>query len=216
MRGYVVDREQDAVVLLSGGQDSAACLEIACERHRKVYAVGFDYGQRHIVELESAKRIADLYDVPFTTIECSSLRQLGNSGLIDGQIGASTKSAFVPGRNVIFLGAAAAFAVGHDADHVYIGACKSDTMPDCQRDFIVQMECALSSAMGRPVRVHAPLLDLGKRGMLKLAKQKPKLMEALSLSISCYRGTRCGRCKACLARRASYASMLMRDPAAKN
>ena len=212
----VAEQIGDAVVLLSGGQDSAACLQIACERHHKVYAVGFDYGQRHVVELEAAQRIANLYDVPFTIIECSSFRQLGNSGLIDGQIGVSAKSAFVPGRNVVFLGVAAAFAMGHDADHIYIGACKSDTMPDCQRDFITQMECAITLAMGKLIHVHAPLLSLGKRGMLKLAKQAPKLMEALSLSISCYHGTRCGRCRACLARATSYASMLMRDPAVKD
>lgn len=167
-----------ALVLLSGGQDSTTCLFWAKEHFETVRALGFDYGQKHGVELEQAKVIADEAEVPFTVLDTGTLLEGSALTEHDRDVSAPHEkdedlpASFVPGRNALFLSAAASHAYNHDITDLVGGMCQTDFSgyPDCRRSFIDAMERSLSLALDADIRIHTPLMDLTKAETWKLAK----------------------------------------------
>ncbi len=180
------DTREAALVLFSGGQDSATCLFWALHPDfggfGRVEAVGFRYGQQHVVELRQARRIAEEAGVLFTVYDLAGV--LGGSALTEA--GADTDrphvlapelpAAFVPGRNALFLNVAAAHAyrrgMGSSGSIDLVGGmCQADSSgyPDCRRPFVDAMERALSLAMDVDLEIHTPLMDRTKAETWKLA-----------------------------------------------
>ena len=133
-----------ALILLSGGQDSTTCLFWAKSKFDKLIAVGFDYNQRHIIELECAKKICDNEKIQFEIIKLNKI--LSNSALIDKNKDLNTNhpsnknlpNSFVPGRNLIFLSIASTYAVNNNINDIVIGVCEADYSgyPDCRKKFV--------------------------------------------------------------------------------
>lgn len=210
-----------ALVLLSGGQDSVTCLYWALEHFKQVEAVSFDYGQRHEIELDSAKAIADAAGVPHDIIPVGSLSWLGGAALTDDSIEIEVPkeglpSTFVPGRNIIFLSLAAAFAFQRDITHLVTGVCQTDYSgyPDCRQEFINSLQNTISLGMGRQFYVHTPLMWLTKAESVLLADQLPGALEALACSHTCYEGQfpPCEKCPACELRAKGFEEAGIDDP----
>ena len=210
-----------AVVLLSGGQDSTTCLAWALNRFEEVSAVGFDYGQRHAVELESAREVAAAAGVDFTLVRVPGL---GGSSLTDhDQEVAATgghldlPTTFTPGRNAVFLSLAAGLAVQKGATNLVTGICQTDYSgyPDCRDDFRYAMQAALALAVGVPMEIHAPLMHLTKAETVEMAVNLDAL-DLLKESHTCYHGLRpaCGLCPACQLRVKGFKEYGISDPIA--
>jgi 7-cyano-7-deazaguanine synthase len=214
-----------ALVLFSGGQDSATCLAWALERFERVETVGFDYGQRHAVELDARQAVRAAISDGFPRWRS----RLGEDRIIDirgfGAIGETAMTAdrvieidgrglpttFVPGRNLVFLTYAAAVADRRGLAHLVGGMCETDFSgyPDCRRHTMDAMEQTLRLGMDRPFVIDTPLMKLTKADTWALAKQLgcEALVEIiLEHSHTCYVGERaerhafgygCGRCPAC-------------------
>lgn len=169
-------KQTTAIVLLSGGQDSTTCLFWAKKQFDIVLAVGFDYGQKHVRELEQAKTIADIAKVDFQVLDVKGL--LGGSSLTEHtdtnephKMNANLPSSFTAGRNMLFLTIAAQFAYNNEICDIVTGVCQTDYSgyPDCRRNFINSMEVSLGLAMDTDFRIHTPLMYLTKAETWKLA-----------------------------------------------
>ena len=166
-----------ALVLFSAGQDSTTCLFWALSRWAHVSALTFDYGQRHAVEIEQARAIAEAAGVP---IEVMDLRgMLGGSALTDGgdvnaahDLAPDLPASFVPGRNALFLTLAASRAFLSETRDLVTGVCETDYSgyPDCRLGFIQAQEAALALALDAPLRIHTPLMHLTKAETWKMAR----------------------------------------------
>lgn len=215
-------RASSAVVLFSGGQDSTTCLAWAQARWKNVSCVAIDYGQRHRVELASARIIADIAGAPFVIIPCDSLTALGGNALTgtaavpegvpaDGTIPIT----FVPGRNLLFLTLAAAWAYQRGVAELVTGVCQTDFSgyPDCRADTMVALQAALRAGMDFPFTIHTPLMHLTKAESVVLMRDLGRL-ELLAHSHTCYNGARppCGVCPACLLRAKGFAAAGIADP----
>ena len=222
-----------ALLLFSGGQDSATCLAWALERFARVETVGFDYGQRHIVEMEARLKVRAAMAAAFPrwagrlgddhVLDISSFGKVAESALTaDREIEATGRglpSTFVPGRNLVFFVYAAALAVRRGADVLVGGMCETDYSgyPDCHRDTIDAMEQALRLGMARPFPIETPLMRLTTAQPWGLAHELggDALVDIiLEDSHTCYRGERgerhawgygCGRCPACELRERGWA-----------
>ena len=212
-------RKGAAVVLLSGGMDSATALYWAKRRFARCTALIVDYGQRHRREIQAARRVARAAGARI--VEAKTVFPWGGSALTDRRmavpdrrslrgIGRTIPATYVPARNAIFLGLAAGCAEALGADAVVIGANALDYSgyPDCRPAFLKAFERALAlgtkrGAGGRRIRILAPLLRLGKPGIVRLGR---RLGAPLHLTYSCYRGGRtpCGRCDACVLREKGF------------
>jgi 7-cyano-7-deazaguanine synthase len=218
-----MDQTRPAVVLLSGGQDSTTCLYWAIDAgYAPIYALGFDYGQRHRVELEQAAKIAALAGAGWAALPLPTLAAIGDSALIgEGEVGALDRaglpSSFVPGRNLLFLTAAAAYAYKLEAHTLVGGMCETDYSgyPDCRRQTLDALEQAIRLGMEWELQIVTPLMRLSKRQTVELARRLPGCWEALALSHTCYEGQRpgCGKCPACLLRAKGFAEAGLADPA---
>jgi 7-cyano-7-deazaguanine synthase len=219
-----------AVVLLSGGLDSATTLALAREEGFACHALTFDYGQRHRFELEAARRVADsLGAVEHRTIDID-LRAFGGSALTDdievpknhppGEIGAGIPITYVPARNTIFLSFALACAEVLEARDIFIGANAIDYSgyPDCRPAFIEAFEKMANLAtrmgvQGRHTTIHTPLINLGKA---QIIQRGLKLGVDYGLTHSCYDpgedGRPCGHCDSCLLRAAGFREAGAADP----
>ncbi|MCZ8087728.1 MAG: 7-cyano-7-deazaguanine synthase QueC [Brevundimonas sp.] len=225
---------RSALVLFSGGQDSATCLAWALSRHARVETVGFDYGQRHAVELDARLRVregmaAALPAVadrlgPDHMVDLTGYGRLTESALTaerEIEMGArGLPSTFVPGRNLIFLVAAAALADRRGLDVLVGGMCETDFSgyPDCRRDTLDAMQQALALGLDRPMPILTPLMDLTKAETWALAQQlggEVLVRLIVEDSHTCYRGDRselhpwgygCGSCPACELRAAGWAA----------
>ena len=220
-----------AVVLLSGGLDSATTLAIARTEGYECHALSFDYGQRHVCELESAKKVAAaLGAVQHLTLRLD-LRAIGGSALtadIDVPKGRSEETmstgipvTYVPARNTIFLSHALAWAEALGAEDVFIGVNSLDYSgyPDCRPEFIEAFEKLANLATQAGVegrsrfRVHTPLIELSKAQIVARAYE---LNVDLSLTWSCYApepdGRACGLCDSCLLRKKGFAEARLADP----
>ena len=220
-----------AVVLFSGGQDSSTCLGWAARQYgtRDVHPISFDYGQRHAVELESARSVARvlcgrepyvigvealalLADTALTSrsvaLEASASERSGNVFARDHEL----PSTFVPGRNLLFLTLACAYGAQRGLYDLVTGVCEADAAgyPDCRESFIRAANEALIEALDEPrVRIHAPLLLSSKARTFALADELGMLDLILEETHTCYEGDRssrhpwgygCGECLACVER----------------
>jgi 7-cyano-7-deazaguanine synthase len=212
-----------AVCLLSGGLDSATCLALARQQGYECYALSFDYGQRHRVELEAAANVARSLRAERHVVAHIDLRQIGHSALTDDLSvpkGRSTEDmshgipvTYVPARNTIFLSFALAWAEVLEAPDIFIGVNALDYSgyPDCRPEYIEAFErmanLAIKAAVeGRlRIHIHTPLIRLSKAEIVKLAGE---LGLDFSLTHSCYdpdaQGRPCGQCDSCLLRRKGF------------
>lgn len=216
----------NALVILSGGQDSTTCLFWAKQNFSSVHALSFDYGQRHKSELESAAKIARMASVPHEIINLGSifagLSPLTNSEItldhyesVDHLPGGLEKT-FVPGRNILFLTVAANRAYVLNCHNLVIGVSQEDFggYPDCREDFLDKMTAALTSGLGTTMQIYAPLMRMTKAQSVLLAKNLPGCLESLAHTTTCYEGCQppCGHCHACLLREKGFAQAGIEDP----
>ena len=215
-----------AVVLLSGGLDSATVLALARQRELACYTLSFDYGQRHRAELEAAARVSrDLGAVEHRVMEIP-IGTLGGSALTDAEIevpddgGDGIPITYVPARNTVFLALALAWAEVLAARIISIGVNAVDYSgyPDCRPEFIgaFQSLAALATRQaveGEPVTIEAPLVDLTKARIIQLGTDAGV---DFALTVSCYRaddrGRACGHCDSCRFRRDGFAEAELEDP----
>jgi 7-cyano-7-deazaguanine synthase len=215
-----------AVVLLSGGLDSATALAIAREKGFDCHALSVDYGQRHSAELDAARRIADACGAREHRIMRVDLAGIGGSALTDSSIAvpdaptAGIPITYVPARNTIMLGLALAWAEVLGTGDIFIGVNVLDASgyPDCRPEFIAAFNALAVLATkagveGSACRVHAPLISLTKAGIIR---EGMRLGVDYALTVSCYQadseGRACGRCDACRFRRAGFAAAGVPDP----
>ena len=210
-----------AVILLSGGQDSATCLAIAKESFdRDLIGIGFFYGQRHANELKQANILADLAEIPFKTIDLSFISQLTPNALTDSNIAIEhaeghLPSTFVPGRNLFFISVGAVIARQVGANKLFTGVCQTDFSgyPDCRHDFIQSAEKTINLAMETTIHIETPLMWLTKAETVMKMKELGKL-SWYQHTHSCYHGVRpaCGVCPACLLRLRGFNDAGIEDP----
>lgn len=219
------DEIQKALVVLSGGQDSTTCLYWAINRYGLgfVDTVTFDYGQRHHIELDCAAKVAEFAGVDNTCLPIDTLAALGGDSLTDPDIGVSSEvdadtglpNTFVPGRNLIFLTYAAAFAYRRGIQNLVTGVAQTDYSgyPDCREDTIAALQEALRLGMESDVTVHTPLMHLSKKETVELARDLGGL-PAMAYTHTCYNGERppCGSCPACELRARGFAQAGIVDP----
>jgi 7-cyano-7-deazaguanine synthase len=214
-----------ALVLFSGGQDSASCLAWALERYARVETIGFDYGQRHSVEMSARLKVREAIAEAFPAwaarlgedrvVDISGYGDLAESALTrEAEIGFredGLPTTFVPARNLVFLTVASALAVRRGISVLVGGMCQTDYSgyPDCRRDTLDAQAGALTLGLGRPMRVEIPLMDLTKAETWALAHKLggDTLVDLMvEHSHTCYLGERgqrhdwgygCGTCPAC-------------------
>ena len=212
-----------AVCLLSGGLDSSTCLALARREGWECYALSFDYGQRHRVELDAAARVARALGAARHVVARIDLRQIGNSALTDDLAVPKGRSVqdmsqgipvtYVPARNTIFLSFALAWAEVLEAPDIFIGVNALDYSgyPDCRPEYVAAFEHMANLATkagveGRlRIRIHTPLIRLSKAEIVTLGRE---LGLDFSLTHSCYdpdiEGRPCGQCDSCLLRRKGF------------
>ncbi|HWA90899.1 MAG TPA: 7-cyano-7-deazaguanine synthase QueC [Rhizomicrobium sp.] len=216
-----------ALVLFSGGQDSTTCLAWALARFERVETVGFDYGQRHAAELAARPRILAAMARPKLgddhMLSLDVLKQIGGTALTDTRaiaMGANgLPNTFVPGRNILFLTAAAALAYRRGIADLVGGMCETDYSgyPDCRAQTIRAVEQALDLGMDTKFTVHTPLMHIDKAETWALAQALggDALIDLIvEETVTCYEGDRahrhawgygCGTCPACELRAKGYA-----------
>ena len=216
------EASERAVVVLSGGQDSTTCLHWAMRRfgRERVETITFDYGQRHRIELGCAARVAEDAGVPSTLLPIDTFAALGGNSLTDPTIevrdsDSGLPTSFVPGRNLVFLTFAAAFAWQRDIRHLVLGVAQTDYSgyPDCRQDTLDAMQRALMLGMDAEFEIHAPLMNRSKKETVELAMELGAL-PAMRLTHSCYEGQRppCGQCPACGLRAKGFSEAGVPDP----
>ncbi|HEY7040140.1 MAG TPA: 7-cyano-7-deazaguanine synthase QueC [Methylomirabilota bacterium] len=220
-----------AVVLLSGGLDSATACAIAREEGFECYTLSFDYGQRHARELESARRVATALGGKEHLVLRLDLRAIGGSALTadisvpkgrsDSQMGVGIPVTYVPARNTIFLSHALAWAEVLESSDIFIGANALDYSgyPDCRPEYIEAFERMANLATKAGVegtthlRIHVPLISMTKAQIVRLGTD---LGVDFGLTWSCYEpqadGRACGLCDSCLLRRKGFSEAGLRDP----
>ena len=214
-----------ALVVLSGGQDSTTCLYWALDKFGSdaVEAITFDYGQRHRVELGCAARVAEFAGVPHTVMPIDTFAALGGNALTDQNIGVQKDAdietdlpnTFVPGRNIVFLTFAAAYAWQRNIEHLVTGVTQTDYSgyPDCRQETIEALQMTIRLGMASNVVIHTPLMSLSKKETVLLARDLGAL-EAMALTHTCYEGRRppCGECPACVLRARGFNEAGIEDP----
>ena len=216
-----------AVVLLSGGMDSATVLALACRDGFECHALSVDYGQRHQAELAAAKRVADALGAREHRVVALNLQTFGGSALTDlsldvptGGVAKGIPITYVPARNTIFLSLALAWAEVLDAGAILIGANAVDYSgyPDCRPEYLQAFEAMANLATraaleGNPLVIHAPLVRMTKAQIILAGLQAGV---DFRLTVSCYQaddaGSACGVCDACRIRRDGFAAAGIDDP----
>lgn len=223
----MTDHPQRAVVLLSGGLDSATCLAIARAQGFETYALSVAYGQRHSAELAASKRVAQALGAREHRVASVELGQFGGSALTDASIPVPVDGpdggipvTYVPARNTVMLSIALAWAEVLGARDIFVGVNAVDYSgyPDCRPEFIAAFETMANLATkagveGRRTTIHAPLIDLSKADIIR---RGAALGVDYALTVSCYQaddaGRACGACEACRLRRAGFAAANVPDP----
>ena len=215
-----------AVVLISGGLDSATALAIAKDQGFDCYGLSFDYGQRHVCELAAARNVATHANVVEHKVIHLDLSQIGGSALTDTSIAVPTEPSegipvtYVPARNTIFLAIALGWAEVLGAQDLFIGVNAVDYSgyPDCRPEFIQAFETMANLAtkkgvQGEKFSVHTPLIQMSKADIIK---QGIELGVNYALTVSCYdpdeRGYACGRCDSCRIRAQGFKEAGAPDP----
>lgn len=222
-----------AIILISGGQDSATCLAWALKKFKKVYGITFDYGQRHKIELNSAKKIAQICKIPLKIYKTDIFKRFTRSALTNKGIKIKISknklpTTFVPGRNHIFLSIAAIYAKQLSITNIIAGVCQTDYSgyPDCRNEFIKSLEKTINLAFGENqtfktetqtnfarIKIHTPLMWLTKSETVKLMQQLGQI-KLLKYSHTCYKGEcpACGKCPACKLRLKGFKEAGIKDP----
>ncbi|NMG15501.1 7-cyano-7-deazaguanine synthase QueC [Aromatoleum bremense] len=216
-----------AIVLLSGGLDSATCLAIAREAGFDCYALSIAYGQRHTAELAAARRVAQSLGAREHRLAHVSLGEFGGSALTDSSIPVPIEGAvggipvtYVPARNTVMLSIALAWAEVLGAHDIYVGVNAVDYSgyPDCRPEFIAAFEAMANLATkagteGARITIHAPLIQLSKAGIIQ---RGTALGVDYAQTVSCYQaddaGRACGVCDACRLRKAGFEAAGIPDP----
>ena len=223
-KGWCMNKR--AVVLLSGGLDSATCLAIAKQQGFDCYALSVDYHQRHIAELQAANAIATKLDTKEHKIVKIDLGLFGGSALTDNNIAVPQHETigipvtYVPARNTIMLSLALAWAEVLSAQDIFIGVNALDYSgyPDCRQEYIAAFQAmanlATKSAIeGVKITVHAPLINMTKA---EIIIQGMRLIVDYAMTVSCYQadhnGFACGLCDSCRLRREGFAKANLADP----
>jgi 7-cyano-7-deazaguanine synthase len=221
-----------AIVLLSGGMDSATTAAIALNEGFDVYALSFRYGQRHAAELDAARRVAGQLGIRTHMILDLDLRAIGGSALTGelalprdtplDQIGDRIPATYVPARNTIFLSLALGLAEVVGADDIFIGANAMDYSgyPDCRPEYfrafqnLARLATRAGVEEGRSVTIHTPLIELSKR---EIIERGLALGVDFAVTLTCYDpsslGAPCGRCEACILRLKGFRELGLEDPA---
>ncbi len=219
----MTDSGDRALVVLSGGQDSTTCLYWAIDRFGRdnVSTVTFDYGQRHRIELECAGNVSSHAGVENVCLPIDTFTALGGDALTDpgtpveDDHGEGLPNTFVPGRNIIFMTYAAAYAYQRNIDHLVTGVAQTDYSgyPDCREATMASLRQTLCLGLEREIEIHAPLMHLSKRETVELARDLGAL-DAMALTQTCYNGERppCGSCPACRLRAKGFAEAGVEDP----
>ncbi|MDR4947611.1 7-cyano-7-deazaguanine synthase QueC [Neobacillus cucumis] len=205
-------KDEKAVVVFSGGQDSTTCLFWALKHFKEVEVVTFDYNQRHALEIECAKNIANELGVRHHILDMSLLNQLAPNALtrddievkegVDGEL----PSTFVPGRNLLFISFAGVLASQVGAKHLVTGVCETDFSgyPDCRDIFIKSLNVTLNLSMDKEFVIHTPLMWLDKAETWQLADELDALEFVREKTLTCYNGIiadGCGECPSCQLRK---------------
>ena len=213
-----------ALVVLSGGQDSTTCLFWAIDRFGgdNVFAIGFDYGQRHKAELECAADICRAAGIEYEVIDTPIINQLSANALTREDISVDeTKpdgtppNTLVEGRNLLFLSYAAIYAKTHGMTEIITGVCETDFSgyPDCRDMFVKSLNVTLNLAMDYNFVIHTPLMWLTKADTWELADKLGALDIIYRDTLTCYNGIKgngCGHCPACFLRRRGYEEFMAR------
>lgn len=203
-----------ALVVFSGGQDSTTCLFWALKHFKEVHTVTFSYGQRHALETEMARRLAEKAGVDFHLMDIPLIGSLGSNSLTDTSAVMDEKkpegtfpNTFVPGRNLFFLSIAAVYAREHGIKNIITGVSETDFSgyPDCRDSFIRSLNVTLNLAMDEQFVIHTPLMWLDKAETWALADSLGVMDIIRNDTLTCYNGVPgdgCGHCPACTLRRA--------------
>ena len=230
-------RNDAAIVAFSGGQDSTTCLAWALDNYEHVGTIGFDYGQRHSVELQCRTRIlealprlrpewASRLSLGDTVLNLQLLKEIGGTAMIEAvkiEMGRNgLPNTFVPGRNLLFLVAASAYAYRQGARHIVTGVCETDYSgyPDCRDDTIKALQVAINLGMEERFVIHTPLMWIDKKSTWELAMRLggQSLFDLIVHEThTCYQGDRtrknpwgfgCAECPACELRANGYREFL--------
>ena len=209
-----------AIVLLSGGQDSATCLAIAKQKYRNIHCICFDYGQRHRVEIKASQALAKKAGASFQLIDIQFMTTLSNSAMIHSdqpieQKDGGLPTTFVPGRNALFLTVAAMVAHQKHINIIYTGVCQTDYSgyPDCRESFIQSQMNTINLAMASSIQIETPLMHLTKADTVRLMNELGCL-DWYSQTHTCYEGKvpACGKCPACVLRLNGFKQANIIDP----
>lgn len=205
--------QENAFVLFSGGQDSTTCLFWAKKQFKTVTALCFIYGQRHSQEVENARRIAGMANVPFEVMDATIISHLSPNSLTDDKIEMDQEHAdntfpntFVPGRNMLFISLAASLAFSRDIRHLVTGVSEADYSgyPDCRDTFIHSLNTTINLAMDKHFLIHTPLMWRNKAQVWELADKLGVFDLVHNETLTCYNGIMadgCGKCPACKLRK---------------
>lgn len=214
------------MIILSGGLDSTTCLGLAHDKGYELYALTFDYGQRHNIELECARQVAVHYGVlQHQIVKLDFLKSFGGSALTDPELRVPTEGltddipiTYVPGRNLLFLSIAASYAEVVGASHIYIGVNALDYSgyPDCRPEFIDSVQATLqvgtkAGVEGRSIQIETPLLHWSKA---EIIQHGMAIGVPYQYTTSCYLGgaEACGQCDSCRLRLKGFAEAGFADP----
>lgn len=210
-----------ALVVFSGGQDSTTCLFWALKEFDEVQALCFDYGQRHSIELQAARSIAESAGVPFTLLNLDLLRQITSNALTTAEMEVEENkpdnrppNTLVEGRNMLFLTFAAIFAKGKDIVNLVTGVGQADFSgyPDCRDEFIRSLNQTLNLSMDYQFTIHTPLMWKTKKDIWALADELGVFDLVRDKTVTCYNGILgdgCGHCPSCQLRRNGLESFLL-------
>ncbi len=221
-------KSNKALVLLSGGLDSSVVLSVCQDKGYDIYAISFDYGQRHKVELEYAKFQATFFNC--ISHEVFKMEFYGGSALTDDikvpknrdshSMSKDIPVTYVPSRNIVFLSFASGYAECHDIDNIFIGVNAIDYSgyPDCRKNFIDNFEKLINKSTkkgleGSKFKINTPLINLSKKDIIKLGHKNGV---DFSMTSSCYSPKlkkNCGVCDSCLLRQQGFEEAGLRDPA---
>ena len=219
----------NALVVFSGGQDSTTCLGLALHRAKEVggtvYAVCFDYGQKHSVEMVQAHKICNDLGVELSVVDVPALRETKSALTTGGDVSQpheymeGVPASFVPARNATFLAMAWGMAMDCNCKYIYTGVCQTDYSgyPDCREVFIGSFTRAMQLGYESDIRILTPLTHLTKSSTFELARRVGILNTVLQDSHTCYNGSRekvfewgfgCGECPACELRAKGHAEYM--------
>ncbi|MDR0686157.1 MAG: 7-cyano-7-deazaguanine synthase QueC [Dysgonamonadaceae bacterium] len=207
------NNRNSAIVLLSGGQDSTTCLFWAMQKFQSIRTLCISYGQRHFLEVNVARKIAEQAKIPFQIIDAPFIGKMTDNSLTNTNIEMDAQkpdneypNTFVPGRNLFFLTTAAVIARTHQINNIVTGVSQADYSgyPDCRNNFILSANTTINLAMDEQFTIHTPLMWFSKAETWEMADRLGVLEIVQTQTLTCYNGIiadGCGNCPACKLRK---------------